>query len=411
MNFHKFYMLLEGKSEELISSNPELQDAYSRGIKNSNYLSWLLRVKGDEPVRDIVPTLLSFERNKQKLIKKDLLAYKSVGELRDALEGASKSKEQKNIESMNSETTFLGKFGDWYAVMPHTVESSCHWGKGTTWCTAYTQSGNMFLHYSAFERITLFYLIKEGSNPRIDPNSKLSVGFKDGKIDYENSSTVNSANQILDESSLRSILGDQYGLVMNALKKQVMIIGDKHPSRNLIKSVASGDVLPAELEERFSPKEGYTPQILIRGIAQYDLTLDGVYEIVRHFMVFGGYEETVQELITYSKDHFETAKLLIEYFRSDPSRIEGKYVSIILRFGSVFRMNDNDLKVGLDRMEELMKLLGSKNLYLLDSSEVKELFDIASSHGIKFSGVKEGQTAVDKLSEMLSKYAPELVKK
>ena len=55
MDFYNFCVLLEGKAEDLVKQNPDLKFAYDNGIKNFNQLGWILRVKGQEPVRDIVP--------------------------------------------------------------------------------------------------------------------------------------------------------------------------------------------------------------------------------------------------------------------------------------------------------------------------------------------------------------------
>lgn len=409
MNFHKLYTLLEGKSEDLLNKNPELVDAYKNGIKNINQLSWILKVKGNEPVRDIVPVLLAFERNKQRLTNKDILAYRTVGELRDALEEVGKSKEQRGLEQNSSETTFLGKFGPWYIVMPHTKESSCYWGKGTTWCTSYTQSGNMFFHYSAFERITLFYLIKEGGNPRTEPESKLSIGFANGEIQHTNNSTVDAANNNLGEDDLKRILGVEYKSIMRSIKSHVGVLDDKHPAREVMKRIASGESSVNELENELALGDSfnqYDNKMLIRGIAQYDLTIDGVYEILRHFLVFGGDEESVQDLMTYSKDLFKTALLLIDYFKFERNRIKGKFVSAILRFGSINSMQELGLSFSFNKLDELMRILGAKNLYLLSYAEVKELFAVVTQK-IGIEDLKKGEDPESKLRGLFAKHAPE----
>lgn len=409
MNFYEFNTFLEGKIEDLINQNPDLKYAYDNGIKNFNYLNWITKVKGDEPIRDIVPVLLAFEKNKRKLIRKDLMSFKSVGELRNYLEETIKTKEQKRIELNNSDTTFLGKFGKWYVIMPHTKESSCYWGKDTTWCTAYTVSGNMFFHYSAFEKVTLFYLIEESANTRKNPESKLSVGFLNGEINYENNSTVDSANNDLNEEDLKRILGSQYESIMSSIKKHAGIMEDNHPSRNIMKRIAQGDGSIRELEDESALGNSfaqYDNKVLIRGIAQYDLTIDGVWEILRHTLVFGQDEESVQDIITYSKNTFETAKLLIDYFRLEKDRIKGKFVSVILRFGSINAMNGENLTFNFDKLEELMRLLGAKNLYLLSYAEVKELFAVVSQR-INIEGLKKGEITESKLRSLFAKYSPE----
>ena len=161
MNFYEFYTLLEGQAEDFVLQNPELQIAYDQGVKNINYLKWLLKAKEQEPLKDIIPLIFAFEKNKIRLPIKDIFQYKNPSLLRQEIEKLGKSKGEVSRQLKDSETTKLGEFGDWIIVMPHTRESSCQWGKGTTWCTAATQSGNLFLNYVARkdENIVLYYLI------------------------------------------------------------------------------------------------------------------------------------------------------------------------------------------------------------------------------------------------------------
>lgn len=411
MNFYQFHAFLESKAEDLISQNPELKVAYDMGVKNFNYLNWILKLKGTEPIRDIAPVVIDYDKKKQKLVKKDLFAYKDVGELRSAIETASWSKEQKNINLTSGETTFIGKFGDWYVVVPHTTNSSCHWGKGTTWCTSYTQSGNMFMHYTVIEKKTLFYLNKEAGNTRKDPNSKICIGLEDGKIIYGDNVTVNSSNQDLNESDLRKILGDQFKNIISAIKNKYPTLEENHPARDLIKKVATGEKSVKDLQQEFSQEFGYNSDFYVRALSKYDLTIDGIYEIMYQFVYIEKNEDVVKKLMLYSKNPFRIAKLLIDHFEFEPERIKPEYISEILRFGSVELLkvpesSISDIKVNLYKMGELMRLLGSKNLYSLSFENIKELFEIVKNEKMNFITNISDKNPVEILHSLFEKYAP-----
>ena len=220
-------LLSEGQAEDLVLKFPELQPAYDADVKNPQYLQWIQKRRGDEPVEDIVGVVQAFDKAKPRLKSKgmstDIYAYKTPGVLRQALEdlGASKGVESRRLKT--EETTYLGTFGEWVVAMPHTRESSCQLGKGTTWCTSATQSKNLFLSYSVFrdENIVLYYIIKNGADSRKDPTAKLSVGFIEGLPVMDGSSgglTVDASNKGITENRLSQILGDQFQPIMNAMK-------------------------------------------------------------------------------------------------------------------------------------------------------------------------------------------------
>jgi len=240
-------LLSEGQAEDLISKFPELQSAYDSGITNPQYLQWIQKRRGGEPVDDVIGVVQAFDtakpRLKSKGISTDIYAYKTPGVLRQALEdlGGSKGVESRRLK--DEETTYLGTFGDWVVAMPHTRESSCQLGKGTTWCTAATQSQNLFLSYTAFEDkdIVLYYIIKKGVDSRKDPTAKLSVGFMEGQPVIDGSSgglSVDANNKGLTKNRLSQILGDQFEPIMRAMKANTDLIGGKHPAKTQMKTIA-----------------------------------------------------------------------------------------------------------------------------------------------------------------------------
>jgi len=240
-------LYFEGKAEDLVTKFSELQPAYDAGIKNPQYLQWIQKRRGGEPVEDIIGIVQAFDAAKQRLKAKgmspDIYAYKTPAVLRQALEdlGGSKGAETRRLK--DEETTYLGTFGDWVVAMPHTRESSCQLGKGTTWCTAATQSQNLFLSYVGRKKedIILYYIMKKGSDPRQDPTAKLSVGFVNGKPVLNGRSggvSVDAQNKGLNQRRLSQILGDQLKPIMAAMKKNSKSTGGKHPAKKQIEQIA-----------------------------------------------------------------------------------------------------------------------------------------------------------------------------
>jgi hypothetical protein len=246
----EYRLFLEGKAEDLIERFPELQPAYDVGIRNPQYLQWIQKRRAGEPVEDVAGLVKQFDAVKNRLKQAgkspDIYGYKTAGLLRQAIEdlGASKSSERRRLKQ--EETTYLGTFGDWLVAMPHTRESSCQLGKGTTWCTAATETQNLFLSYVARDKqnIILYYLIKKGGDSRRDPTAKISVGFVNGEPYLEGTDghiTVDAANKGYTESELRSVLGDQYDPIMDAMKAHAAKIAGRHPAKQQLIDIAQSD--------------------------------------------------------------------------------------------------------------------------------------------------------------------------
>ena len=287
MNFYSLTLLLEGQAEDLINREPKLRIAYNQGIKNHNLLKWVLKVSDKEPVEDILPVVISFEKNKQKLSEKDINFYKTAGQLRLAIEQLGRSGKEEEIHLKENETTKIGQFGDWVVIMPHTRESSCQWGKDTTWCTAATKSGNLFLSYTARpdENIILYYLIKNGSDSRIDPNSKISIGFRDGepilKGEY-GGITVDAQNKGMNESSLKQVLGVQYGPIIQSLMNHSKSIEGKHPAKKQMESLANSDD-PTTIDKYISGMKPEEEENFIDNLLNYKIS----EKVAKHLIELG----------------------------------------------------------------------------------------------------------------------------
>ena len=237
-------ILKEGQVEDLLAKEPDLQAAINLGIRNPSQLKWLVRMKKFEPIADMVGLISAFEQNKQRLAVKDLDAYHNPNDLRSALEALGESEGDKRRKLREGETDIIYEDEKWLVVMPHTMESSIQWGKGTTWCTSATQSANFF--YTIVGRndedIVLYYIIRKGADSKLDPNAKLSVGFVDGTPLLDGARgglSVNVLNSGLTESSLKEILGStKFELIMKAMRSHLEKIRGKHPAKKVMQKIA-----------------------------------------------------------------------------------------------------------------------------------------------------------------------------
>ena len=280
-------LFLEGKAEDLVAKFPELQPAYEEGIKNPQYLQWIQKRRGEEPVEDIIGVVKAFDAAKQRLKAKkmspDIYAYKTPAMLRQTLEdlGGSKGEERRRLK--DEETTHIGTFGDWDVVMPHSKESSCQLGKDTTWCTAATQSGNLFYNYVArpHQDITLYYLIKKGAQARENPEEKLSVGFRNGKPVLNGRSgglSVDAANRGLDQDRFKQILGDQAEPALQAMQAHADSIGGKHPAKKKLEEMARN---VDKFREQISPMGTNEKADFVRQILELEPSAEVIMEIVK----------------------------------------------------------------------------------------------------------------------------------
>jgi len=236
-------ILNEGQVEDLLAANPQLQPAVDAGITNLNQLKWLLRMEKFEPIADIAGLIPAFEKNKQRLVIKDLNLYKNTNDLRAALEAAGESKGQQRRQLKESESDIVYQDEQWLVVMPHTRESSIQWGKGTTWCTAATQSANLFYNYVGrkLRDIILFYILKKRADSTVDPNAKLSVGFIGGKPTLDGKKggvSVNASNEGLTQESLKEILGSEFDPIMSAMESHSSKLKGQHPAKVAMQKLA-----------------------------------------------------------------------------------------------------------------------------------------------------------------------------
>lgn len=237
------YLIIESKIEELVTKYPKLTDLYKQNILqrfSPTQIEWL--AKQQEPPEDIIGLLNAFNEAKQRLAEKDITKYTAYS-LTQVLEELGSSKRSNKSQFKVKDTTVLGQFGPWLVVMPHTIESSCYWGIGTTWCTARTKSQNLFFNYTArpYQNIILYYVIDTTKNVKESNDAKLSIGFIDGVPIFKGDDggvSVNAINTGITQQSLHKILQEQYKPILNVMKLHSVSLAGKHPAKRQLEEAA-----------------------------------------------------------------------------------------------------------------------------------------------------------------------------
>ena len=163
------------------------------------YVKWILKLvkQGKWKPGDSVETiefLGLFDKRKNQLPQeyRDINRYKSVYELGNIVSGHT----VKNRNEVKQDVEKVYEDDQWLVVIPHTKEAACYYGKGTEWCTAATESDNMFDYYN--NKGLLYINIDKVNNCKyqfhfetnsfmdendssIKPNS---IGLSDGVINY-----------------------------------------------------------------------------------------------------------------------------------------------------------------------------------------------------------------------------------
>lgn len=131
--------------------------------RNKQYSQWLVQryIKGEYRLEDLsraTEYLTVFERAKGRLEKKDINAYKTLGELyiavRPFIEGetavSARQERSQALQTMKSDEniTVVHDDGNLLILSPRNEEASNFWGKGTQWCTAATRD-NRFYSYNS----------------------------------------------------------------------------------------------------------------------------------------------------------------------------------------------------------------------------------------------------------------------
>lgn len=192
---------------KVVSADPTYRQ--DKPDKMGKYGKWMLSLYQngslkDEDLYKASEYLSAFDKFKAKIDDKDITNYRALPELYNVVrpfidnpdQSTSKQDEVKRIKE-GAEKVY--EDGKWLVIVPHTMESSCYYGKGTQWCTAATESYNYFNSYN--ERGNLYINIDKENNRKyqfhfetesfmdetdeeIEKPVNLEIGMTDGLLQF-----------------------------------------------------------------------------------------------------------------------------------------------------------------------------------------------------------------------------------
>lgn len=146
------------------------------GPKSSpnKYLDWMLNqsLVRNEPEHEVLETVKEFEKYKH-IQPREINHYKTLGELRAAIEGDTLKRAQK-IKVAPDQYDKVYEDNQVIVVHPKTKEASCKYGAGTRWCISATKSKNYFDKYDEAGTKHFFIIRKQ---PQGNEWDKVSVSF------------------------------------------------------------------------------------------------------------------------------------------------------------------------------------------------------------------------------------------
>ena len=348
------YLIAEGRRDrdwiEALSISEEDKEEYrqaeSQGLKIPE-LSWIEKVRGTEPIRDVVPDVLEFKKpdfiNKMKTKAKRLndpsllnrlnlsvKIYPSVNSLRAMIEeinvdvsGLDRSKFVP-LET-GDDLEIVGKAGPWTVILPKTIRGSvscdARVSKDTTWCTTKRSGQNLFYHYVGRGGVNmmLFYIMdysRKPDNPVEDRqfpfeannDSRISLGVVNSKprMDGTNGGlSVDASNTGYEQDDLEDVLGSYYDQVMSLINASVQKHGGVSPALKTVQRAATNLDLLLKIIKDYD--EEARKVFLIKVFNQDDISVD-----VLNYFSNDSDEWVLRAVASNKKTPTETLRKMVE---------------------------------------------------------------------------------------------------
>lgn len=242
-----------------------------RKDKLGTYGKWLLslfnsgKLTNEGHVNDL---LTRFESVKNNLKQRDIMRYKSLEEVDDMLNNEdsykdlSKRQELRQVQKavhktdVNKEASKVFEDSKWEVWVPHTYNASCKLGRGTTWCTASTESDYYYNRYKQ-EYGGEYYILINKQNPE----EKYQFHFESNQFMDADDSPVDVGHIIGDDEKLKYFF---YKLRLDSL--------------------------------------GITQENIDTGLYTFDI---GLYEFVDSILEFDIGVDTFRAVLEYDEDYFK----------------------------------------------------------------------------------------------------------
>jgi hypothetical protein len=187
----KKILLQEGRVEDAKSKYPNNGDLVDFFVSsdpsgNNKYLQWMLKQVIDKNEnRDLVLSLVSkFHKNYQRLEKKDINQYKTVGDLLTVLSSLKQSKGEEKREIKREGARVLYEDENVMVLRPLNHKASCTYGAGTKWCITSKSTDSYWKSYtketSSFAGTDWYE--SEWVEERIEPNFIQRLRGQESKV-------------------------------------------------------------------------------------------------------------------------------------------------------------------------------------------------------------------------------------
>ena len=243
----------------------ELDPTYKGGNNAGKYAKWILALanKGTlDNIGHIKDILTRFDSEKNNLINKDIMKYKSLDELEDMLNDESSYAEKSHRQQVrdrqkarrDADITKEAKLvfsGDGFDVwVPETYAAECKLGAGTRWCTASTESDYYYDYYKRAYGGDYYVLIGENGE-------KYQFHIESHQFMNKDDESVDMVEFFEDKPSLKAFITPKIlkamGVTEEMLSKPLSVFVDIDV---IAKQLSTRDMSAQFIEDVYS-EEGY----------------------------------------------------------------------------------------------------------------------------------------------------------
>ena len=285
---------------------------------NKQFLQWISRsyIRGEfraEDVGQIKLDLDLFSKIKNKLEIKDINQYKKLSDLRRAIipfenQDVRSGKQMKKEEAAGfferGEAEWFYRGSSLKILIPKTEAASCYFGKGTKWCTAATQSENMFDDYSS--EAPLYIIITNSSE-------RYQFWMADDEHQLMN---------VMDEEVDIVKFVERYPEVINAFRGKIpetdvlFVVFEDDPQKILKAVKQFGNAL------EFVPKQHKTFELCLEAVKENGKALNFVPEEHKTFELCLEAVKQFGWAIEFVPEEHRTFELYLEAVKQDGSALE-----------------------------------------------------------------------------------------
>lgn len=243
----------------------ELDPTYKGGNNAGKYAKWILALanKGTlDNIGHVKDILTRFDSEKNNLINKDIMKYKSLDELENMLNDESSYAEKSHRQQVrdrqkarrDADITKEAKLvfsGDGFDVwVPETYAAECKLGAGTRWCTASTESDYYYDYYKRIYGGDYYVLIGENGE-------KYQFHIESHQFMNKDDESVDMVEFFEDKPSLKAFITPKIlkamGVTEEMLSKPLSVFVDID---DIAKQLSTRDMSAQFIEDVYG-EEGY----------------------------------------------------------------------------------------------------------------------------------------------------------